>query len=117
MEEQKKGKAASKKTTKAKTRPKKLRKTSIGVKVYSMMAIIGAVFLIPVIWFLDAKGLSRKPATGAERKKLLIAGISCGAALCVATNLQQIGINLGAGAGKAGKDHTRHHSGGCLPLR
>lgn len=48
MEEQKKGKAASKKTTKAKAKPKKLRKTSIGVKVYSMMAIIGAVFLIVV---------------------------------------------------------------------
>ena len=48
MEVQKKGRAASKKTTKAKTRPKKLRKTSIGIKVYSMMAIIGAVFLIVV---------------------------------------------------------------------
>ena len=48
MEEQKKGKAASKKTTKAKAKPKKLRKTSIGVKVYSMMAIIGVVFLIVV---------------------------------------------------------------------
>lgn len=65
-------------------------------------SFIGAVFLIPVILFLDAKGLSRKPTTRAERKKLLIAGISCGAALCVATNLQQIGINLGAGAGKSG---------------
>ena len=48
MEEQKKGKATSKKTTKAKAKPKKLRKTSIGVKVYSMMAIIGVVFLIVV---------------------------------------------------------------------
>ena len=65
-------------------------------------SFIGAVFLIPVILFLDAKGLSRKPTTKAERKKLLIAGISCGVALCVATNLQQIGIHLGAGVGKAG---------------
>lgn len=65
-------------------------------------SFIGTFFLIPVILFLDSKGLSRKPKTKEEKKTLILAGVLCGIALCVATNLQQLGINLGAGAGKSG---------------
>jgi len=63
---------------------------------------IGSACLLPVIAFLDAKGLSKKPKTKAEKRFLVLAGMACGTALCVATSLQQFGINLGAGAGKSG---------------
>ena len=72
--------------------------------------LIGGLFLIPVIKFLD----TRKPAeekerlaarTGeqkkAEDKLLLIGGICCGCALFVASSLQQFGVSYTT-AGKAG---------------
>lgn len=65
-------------------------------------SIIGGVALIPAIKLLDKLGYSRKPATAADKKTLLIGGVSCGVVLCIATNLQQIGINSGTPAGKAG---------------
>ena len=65
-------------------------------------SFIGALVLLPVIVLLDSLGLSKKPETKDEKKTLIIAGIACGCALCVASNLQQLGINLGTGAGKAG---------------
>ena len=53
--------------------------------------LIGAAVLLPVIKILDNKELT-----------LWTGGICCGLALCLASNLQQVGINMGAEAGKAG---------------
>ena len=65
-------------------------------------SIIGGIALVPAIKLLDRMGLCRKPQTAEEKKTLLIGGISCGTILCIATNLQQVGINSGTAAGKAG---------------
>lgn len=66
-------------------------------------SIIGGMVLIPVIVLLDRLHLtSRKPQTKQEKKTLLIGGIFCGVALCLASNVQQLGIYMGASAGKAG---------------
>ena len=66
-------------------------------------SILGALILIPVIILMDKTGLTyRKPATKKEWKTLIIGGISCGVALCLASNVQQLGLYFGASAGKAG---------------
>lgn len=65
--------------------------------------LIGSLVLIPAIAALDRLGLTnRKPVTKEEKRILLAGGISCGIILCIASNLQQVGIYLGAPAGKAG---------------
>lgn len=71
-------------------------------------SFIGGVFLIPCIWFLDkwrAKNSGaeeqKTAATKEEKKMILRGGICCGLALCVATNLQQIGMQYTT-VGKAG---------------
>ena len=70
--------------------------------------IIGAVFLIPCIAFLDA--LKKKdsavsgdlsPTEPKDRKTLLIGGLCCGIAIAVASTLQQYGISMTT-VGKAG---------------
>lgn len=53
---------------------------------------LGALGLLAVTPLLDKWGLSRKPATPAERKTLWLGGAVCGVALFAATNLQQIGL-------------------------
>lgn len=68
--------------------------------------LLGAVVLLPCIKFIDywneKSGIpSQKPKTAEEKKVLLSGGICCGLALCVASNLQQIGIQY-TSAGKAG---------------
>lgn len=79
--------------------------------------LIGAVVLLPVIWFMDrqrakeqnAEGVSRiNPDTDgaarndpADRKTVILGGICCGTALAVASSLQQWGI-LFTTVGKAG---------------
>lgn len=61
--------------------------------------IIGVLVLIPVMKFLDKKDLSpRKPKTKEDYKLLIKGGICCGVALCISTNLQQVGI-LSCGVG------------------
>lgn len=66
-------------------------------------SLIGALFLIPVVFFLDKTGLtSKKPETKQDKKTLLIGGICCGVIMFVATNIQQLGLYYGASAGKAG---------------
>lgn len=67
-----------------------------------LRSFIGFLVIIPVILTLDKFGIGIKPKTKPEKKKLLIGGIACGAALCVASNLQQLGITLGTPVGKAG---------------
>lgn len=74
--------------------------------------LIGAVVLLPVIWFMDrqkkndasqgagAVGSADGESTG-DRKTLIVGGICCGTALAVASSLQQWGI-LFTTVGKAG---------------
>ena len=66
--------------------------------------LIGAVVLLPCIFLLD--GLRKKDSPNPEiyswkQKGLLSGGICCGLFLCVASNLQQIGIQY-TSVGKAG---------------
>lgn len=69
--------------------------------------LIGAVVLLPVIWFMDRQkaaeknGVSTAGETSGDRKTLIIGGICCGTALAVASSLQQWGI-LFTTVGKAG---------------
>ena len=67
--------------------------------------IIGGVVLIPCIWFLNKWKGKESPAEKKEknedRKTLLIGGTCCGIALCLASNMQQIGIQYTT-VGKAG---------------
>ena len=65
-------------------------------------SIIGSVALMPAIMVFDRLGICHKPGSAKDKKNLWIGGISCGVILCLATNLQQIGINSGTAAGKAG---------------
>lgn len=66
-------------------------------------SFIGSFVLIFAIALLDKLKLTeRKPTTKEEKKTLLTGGIACGIILCIATNLQQMGIVLGTSAGKAG---------------
>ena len=71
-------------------------------------SLIGGIFLIPCICFLDKwraenDGAERqkKADRKEEKKNVILGGICCGLALCVASNLQQIGIQYTT-VGKAG---------------
>ncbi len=70
----------------------------------AVRCIIGAIVLLPVIWFFNRK---KQPKESSEqdqktdRKTLLLGGISCGIALCLASNFQQLGIQYTT-VGKAG---------------
>ena len=70
-------------------------------------SILGGIVLIPCIWFLDRlkmkeEGVTEKRTMSEKEKKtLLIGGICCGIALCVASNLQQFGVKYTT-VGKAG---------------
>lgn len=67
--------------------------------------LLGGVVLLPVIGIFSVSGKGRSvKAEGSMWKRnrlLIIGGICCGIALCVASNLQQIGI-ITTSAGKAG---------------
>lgn len=71
----------------------------------SLRSLLGSVFLIPVILVFDSvkkkKGTFKK-STKEENKYLLLGGIACGVALCVASSLQQLGIDKGTQPGRAG---------------
>ena len=79
-----------------------------GVGAFAMQGIrclVGAAFLVPVTIVVDAlkkkNGTYRKMTTD-EVFDLVKYGIVCGAVMFIATNLQQLGINGGTEAGKAG---------------
>lgn len=65
-------------------------------------SIIGSLFLIIIISVTDRFGLTKKPDNKKAQRTLLTGGVLCGVVLCVATNLQQMGIYLGTPSGKAG---------------
>lgn len=65
-------------------------------------SFVGSLVLIPVIFLFDRLKLTKPPKTSNDRKNLIKGGISCGVILCTASCFQQIGINSGTAAGKAG---------------
>lgn len=68
-----------------------------------LRSILGSAVLLPVIFFLDKLQLtSRRPETRDHWKILWKSGLFCGLAMFVASNFQQVGINLGTPVGKAG---------------
>lgn len=67
-------------------------------------SLLGALALLPAILVAERLGRKRNPAQQKQpenRRLLLQGGLACGAALFVATNLQQFGL-VESGAGKAG---------------
>lgn len=62
--------------------------------------LIGGIVLIPCIAFLN-RGKAKKKMTLTQKKKLLLGGICCGAALTTGSTLQQFGI-MYTTVGKAG---------------
>lgn len=73
----------------------------------AVRSIIGGLVLIPCIFLLDRlkTGEKEELLTAEEKKQsnrtLLLGGICCGVCLCIASNLQQIGISYTT-VGKAG---------------
>ena len=74
----------------------------------SRMAVAAAA-LLPLVWFTDRRaaqgrgdGIAWKTMTPDQRKTLIIGGLCCGTALAFGSFLQQLGLSLGTGAGKAG---------------
>ncbi len=67
--------------------------------------MIGGFVLIPCIFFLnrwkEKEGIVEKKEKKEDKKTLLIGGICCGIVLCLASNMQQIGIQYTT-VGKAG---------------
>lgn len=70
--------------------------------------LIGGLVLIPVIFIFkkingeeNAEKKSEEERQ-AEKKTLLVGGLCCGLALCIASTLQQFGLYFDADAGKAG---------------
>ncbi len=67
-----------------------------------LRSLIGSFVLLPVVHFMDTKRAKNETATKKDKRMLLKAGIFCGLALSISSNLQQVGITLGTPAGKAG---------------
>lgn len=67
--------------------------------------LLGGIVLLPVIGIFSVSGKGRsvkaESSVWKRNRLLIIGGICCGIALCVASNLQQIGI-ITTSAGKAG---------------
>ena len=69
----------------------------------AIRSLLGCLALIPVLLVLDKMGVTHgAPKNKKEKKTLIVGGILCGLALCLASNVQQIGLLLGQSAGKAG---------------
>lgn len=77
---------------------------SIGAYSFNCIrSLIGAGVLVPVMLIFDKLKLTKgKPKTKNDKKNLLVGGLCCGVILTFATNLQQLGLNYGTSAGKAG---------------
>lgn len=64
--------------------------------------LLGALFLHFAMKITDKVGLSKVPIERPDKKRQFIVGCVCGFCLLIATNLQQVALNAGATAGKAG---------------
>ncbi|MBQ8000132.1 MAG: DMT family transporter [Ruminococcus sp.] len=80
--------------------------TGVGPFTYlAMRSVVAVIFLLPIIIIKDlhsVKKNGRQPVDKGVYKTLLTGGAVCGSALFVASALQQIGIDKGTTAGKAG---------------
>lgn len=66
-------------------------------------SLIGGAVLIPVIIVVDRINPSdRKPKNRKERRVLVLGGVCSGTVLFLASSAQQLGLNMGTPAGKAG---------------
>lgn len=65
---------------------------------------MGGLVLIPVILIMNRfhKAKAKQSNDSTSQKNLLLGGVLCGLLLCVASNLQQVALAMGAPAGKAG---------------
>lgn len=63
--------------------------------------IVGGLVLIPCIYLLRDRTKHEAAETPSDKRTLLIGGVSCGVILCLASNMQQIGIQY-TSVGKAG---------------
>ena len=72
----------------------------------SLRSLLGSFSLIPVILIMGAFKKKNTAPEAAENSKgnkfFLLGGLSCGVCLCVASVLQQMGIDKGTSPGKAG---------------
>lgn len=72
----------------------------------SLRSLLGSVSLIPVILIMGALKKKNTAEAVTENKKgkkfFLLGGLACGVCLCVASVLQQMGIDKGTSPGKAG---------------
>lgn len=64
--------------------------------------LIGSLFLALILPIIDRIRPDKEQKKSTNNKMLLFGGTCCGIALCVASNLQQLGIYLGSSVGKAG---------------
>lgn len=68
----------------------------------AVRSLVGGIALLPVILFFDRRNARLAiPKPPQDKKKLILGGVCCGAALFVASSLQQIGIGYTT-VGKAG---------------
>lgn len=72
----------------------------------AIRSFLGSAVLLPVIFVSDAVKKKTRPQeyrkmTKSDYKYLLIGGVACGAVLCVASCLQQLGIDGGTAPGMA----------------
>lgn len=65
-------------------------------------SLLGAVVLLPVLFFMDRHGNDRKPKTAEDKRMLITGGVLCGIVLFVSSTVQQLGLYYGTTAGKAG---------------
>jgi len=65
-----------------------------------LRSILGGIILIPVFVLIDKNKSDTEKVS--DKRTLFIGGTLCGIALCIATNLQQMGLFLGTASGKAG---------------
>lgn len=64
--------------------------------------LIGALFLHFAMKLTDRIGMSEIPQEKPDKKRQFIVGVVCGIFLVIATNLQQVALNMGVSSGKAG---------------
>lgn len=67
----------------------------------AVRSFIGSVFLVPCIWLLGKRKNAEVLKEKEDKRELLKGGIICGVIICIAANLQQIGL-LYTSVGKSG---------------